>query len=111
VGIQGQDLSIQAVSLGGDPGAPSKVAHQLGVDETGRQLSLLQGCDEEEFIAAGGFQENGLGFELLQAGHQCLDTSLVIGAGKALVTGDDGNIQATFGDIDAHEDVRSGHKA
>jgi len=30
-------------------------------------------------------------------------------AGKGLVTGGDGDIQVTFGDIDAHEDVSCGH--
>ena len=85
------------------------VAHQFGVDETGRQRGLPQSRQEEKLVASRRFQEDEPGVKFFEAVYKFLDAGLGIGVAKGLVTGGNGHIQATLGDIDAHKAISCGH--
>lgn len=105
VGIAGQDPGVQLVGLGQDAQGAGKIADPQGIDETDRELRLLEGGHQQELIAAGGLQEDEAGVKFLETLPQVRDVRFGVGRAELAFLRFQGGIQVLFRDVDAAADA------
>src|SRR5215471_1584033 len=108
-GEVGEHLGIEAIGLGPPAERAGVVADMSGVDEVDMQARVLQDVDQGRLIAARGFDDDAHAIELAQALDQRLMAGAIVGDMPSVTAGQDIDIEAVFGDVDADRTDSWGH--
>ncbi len=103
LGEERQDLRIDVVGLGELPGGAGKVAHLPGVRHDDRQGGRRERGHQRRLVAAGGFQDDERGAELVQLLDEVADAALVVRDGGRGARGALGPDELGLGNVDADE--------
>ncbi len=103
---EGESLGIDLVGLGEQADGLGEIAGVARVDGGNRQTGGAEEREGTALKATGGFHEDDLGrAELVDVGDELVDAVLGVGEGPGVLTGQHGNIQGGFGNIDTDEQV------
>lgn len=94
-------MSVELVGFGQASEGAGEVADLPGVDDGDGNCGLVELTDQEGFESAGRFDADELHVVVLELADQAVDAVQVVGDRGAGIGGSDGDVELSFGDIDA----------
>lgn len=105
LGEFGEDLGIESISFGKLVSRSSEVPAPSGVDHGHRDPCGGQSRGKRALEAAAGFDDHEGRARILEPAKELVKALLAIGDDKGLFTRQKGNLQTSFGNVDAHFDA------